>query len=401
MQEVTAVQIDILEASGPTAANDLVAQLEALAKERGQMPDFASVHYNCLINPEPVMTSLATAGTAAIGASSCGGAMTHTGTTTGLSAFCLSDGGGDYGVCSLAFDEKDPFDVAARATKTALSHANRAGEKPEMIWLAVTPGCEERVLLGIESIVGEDTPIVGGSAADNDISGQWSVLSPDGRHTSGIAVAVLFPTGTVSIAYQSGYVPTQITGTATQVTDRIIREIDHRPAATVYSDWTKGAVPGTVEPGHSTRPILSQSTFFPLGRPMASDGNDSEYLLAHPATLDDAGGVHMFANIEEGEPLTLMNGSTEELATRAGRVASLAKATSGTSNTQIAGALVIYCGGCRLALGDEVETVARTLREEMGTNPFLGIFTFGEQGPMVGYGNRHGNLMISAIIFGH
>jgi hypothetical protein len=54
-----------------------------------------------------------------------------------------------------------------------------------------------------------------------------------------------------------------------------------------------------------------------------------------------------------------------------------------------------------LALGDEVETVARTLRDEMGTNPFLGVFTFGEQGPMVGHGNLHGNLMISAIIFGH
>jgi hypothetical protein len=40
------------------------------------------------------------------------------------------------------------------------------------------------------------------------------------------------------------------------------------------------------------------------------------------------------------------------------------------------------------------------LSASVGGKPFLGAFTFGEQGCFVGGENRHGNLMIATLVFG-
>ena len=53
-----------------------------------------------------------------------------------------------------------------------------------------------------------------------------------------------------------------------------------------------------------------------------------------------------------------------------------------------------------LAVRDRLEDVTDGIREALPGVPFLGIFTFGEQGVVLDGRNRHGNLMISAILFG-
>jgi len=40
------------------------------------------------------------------------------------------------------------------------------------------------------------------------------------------------------------------------------------------------------------------------------------------------------------------------------------------------------------------------LRQALGGRPFLGNFTFGEQGAFLDKQNRHGNLMISVVALG-
>jgi hypothetical protein len=52
-----------------------------------------------------------------------------------------------------------------------------------------------------------------------------------------------------------------------------------------------------------------------------------------------------------------------------------------------------------LAVGEEMPQVAHAVTRSFGEKPFLGCFTFGEQGAILGK-NAHGNLMISAIAFG-
>ena len=53
-----------------------------------------------------------------------------------------------------------------------------------------------------------------------------------------------------------------------------------------------------------------------------------------------------------------------------------------------------------LSVQDRIEEVVDGVVAELPGAPLAGVFTFGEQGPIVGAGNRHGNLMISCVVFG-
>lgn len=331
-------------------------------------------------------------------ATSCLGAMSQHGHQTdmpfGVTAFCIHDPAGDYGTAFAPIE--DAFESGATAVETALSNAGRKGEAPDAIWISVSPGQEEAILAGIESVVGNDVPIIGGSAADNDVSGNWWLFDNLNGGSNGVIVSVLFASTEISVAYQNGYAPTKAQGTVTKVEGRKIMEIDHKPATSVYYDWSNynGCPEQTNEP-HS---ILAQATLWPLGRRITDVHGIPYYLLAHPAVAHPDGAIEVFADVEEGETLTQMHGTTDGLAERAGRVATQAAQLSST-DAEIAGALVVYCGGCMLSVQDKMDRVVDSLTTALPDTPFLGAFTFGEQGPIVNAGNRHGNLMISSLVF--
>ena len=57
-----------------------------------------------------------------------------------------------------------------------------------MVLVCATPGEEEDFLAGVKSVVGAETPIIGGSAADHDISAYISLLRRDGKAVGAAAV---------------------------------------------------------------------------------------------------------------------------------------------------------------------------------------------------------------------
>ena len=94
-----------------------------------------------------------------------------------------------------------------------------------------------------------------------------------------------------------------------------------------------------------------------------------------------------------------MVGTRESLIARAGRVARAALSAGNLTPAQTAGALVVYCAGCMLTVRDAIDDVAREIRRELGDAPFLGTFTFGEQGCFATRESFHGNRMISVVVF--
>lgn len=379
------------------AIDDICAQLQP---EPPGQPDFLALHFSLGWDPAEVQAAAQAAfGTGALhGGSSCQGVMTDKGLAMddghGMGAFAIWDKEGAYG-SAMADLTADPRAAARQAAEAALRQADREGEAPELVWLTTAPGTEEAVLDGIKDVLGREVMIVGGSSADNDVSGKWAQFTNEGAAANSVVVSVLFPSSPVSCAYQSGYAPTQTHGKVTRVEGRRLHEIDGKPAAAVYSAWTDSAVP---EAGAEDVSILAASTFFPLGRHSETLADVPFHLLAHPAVAHPDGSLSLFADVAPGETLWLMGGSADSLVARAGRVA--ASSREGLAGAGIGGALVIYCGGCMLAVQDRMEEVAQGVAQALGGAPFLGVFTFGEQGARLGSETRHGNLMISCSSFG-
>ena len=381
------MDIQVTNAASPAEA------LRALGD--GQF-DFVSLHMNC---DSGSTERLATSKVRNLhGATSCLGAMTMDGATDGATAFAVVDPQGAYGT-ALVEAKSDMRSASADAALRALIAADRLGEIPDLVWVSATPGAEEDVLAGIEDVVGEDVPIIGGSAADNSVAGDWFVFDAVQSATSGVVVSVLFPSVPISFAYQNGYSPTDNAGTVTKIDGRKLIEIDHKPAMDVYSEWTGGAVRNSKDTPEGAA-ILSDSTMWPLGREIGEPGDIPFHLLAHPAVAHVDGSMDLFASVDEGERVILMHGTRKGLVERAGRVSDLRVRQRDDLSKQPLGALMIYCGGCMLSVREQLGEVVGGVNDALGGAPFLGAFTFGEQGNLIRGGNRHGNLMISCIVFG-
>lgn len=355
---------------------------------------------------ETAITSAAAAERLAAGAgawqlmTSCRGVLSQGGAAGrgGGGRFRIFDPEGDYGSASASFDGVSAYDAARQATRTALASIDRAGEAPDLTWLNASPGFEEEVIRGVQSVIGDRAPIVGGSAADDHVAGRWRVGAGQALHQSGVAVSVLFPSTPIAYAFQSGYAPTGASGIANRVKDRRVQRIDDRPAVEVLSEWL--ADDSLRRQLDEPEQILGRTALSPLGREVARVASLPYYLLAHPAALHPDQSLALFATVNEGERLHLMEGSENGLIARAGRVAEQAVARSGLSQDQISGALLVYCGGGMMAVESRMDEAAHAVSAALGAAPFLGVFTFGEQGPVLGGMNRHGNLMIACIVFG-
>ncbi|MCY1061766.1 FIST N-terminal domain-containing protein [Nannocystis sp. SCPEA4] len=379
--------------SSQAAREAYASVVEAL----GGAPDWLFVQSTVAHPGEALQRALSELGPRAVhGSSSCAVVMTDAGLHGGLALFGVRDPGGAYGVGSAALGE-DPRDAARRAVLAAMDAAGRPGEVPMLVWMTAAPGHEEACIAGIEAILGPDVPVVGGSAADDTITGQWYQLTRTEAHAAAVVVSALYPSGRVASSFQSGYTPTAIGGRVTRAHERTILEIDGAPAATVYDRWTGGAIAGALGGGN----VLADSTLFPLGRRVGGIGEVAYYRLAHPAVVGKDGALELFARFDAGDELVLMQGTFEALVTRAGRVAADALELAGVGPQEVAGALVVLCAGCMLAVRERLEEVAAGVRAVLGATPFVGCLTFGEQGCFAGGENRHANLMISVTLLVH
>ncbi len=375
---------------------------EMMLKKIGYLPQLILVHSSCAYDNKAVLTRLSVLapGIPLQGGTSCMGIMTeegiHSENQLGLGVLGFFDPEGSYGV-GIARIEDDPGDATTYALIEALEQAGRPGELPVAVVITSCPGNEESIIRAIEKYLGADVPVLGGTSADNDMTGQWQQFANNSVCRDGISVAVLFPSGDVSYAFHSGYEPTVHRGTATRVKGRIIHEIDDRPAAVVYNEWTDGLIEDALEGGGSLVPVASLT---PLGQPVGQVGGVTYYKLSYPvASLPDKG-LQLFAEIQQGSEILLMKGTPESLLRRAGRVAKAAIDNALFPDSNIEGALMCFCTGCMLVVRDRMEQTFSDLQNVLQGKPFLCTFTLGEQGCFIGGENRHGNLMIATLLLG-
>lgn len=334
------------------------------------------------------------------GCMSCRGVMTEEGMHSedgrALGLFGILDAAGDYGV-GAAPQGSAPREAARAALRAALDNAGRPGELPALVWVNAAPGSEEQILAGIADLVGDSVPVLGGSAADNEVAGRWQLFSREKILHDGALISVLFPAGRTAYSYQCGYSPTQASGVVTSASGRVVHTIDGRPAAQVYREWTGTLLAAVPASGGK---VLELTTLAPLGRVVGYIGDIPRYTLAHPEQIHEDGSMSLFSELAPGERVFLMAGSKDSLVSRASRVMEAALALDELGSPDAAGALVVYCAGCMLTVAERMPEVARSIAATLHGKPFVGIFTFGEQGCLLDGQATHGNLMISSLVFG-
>jgi hypothetical protein len=333
------------------------------------------------------------------GCTSCQGVMTEEGVHSddgrALALLGIRDAQGAYGV-GCCPQGTTPREAARTALIRALVDAGRPGEQPDYVWLNASPGHEEQVILGLQDVVSTEVPIVGGSAADNDVAGRWQLLTRNGVETDAVVVSVLFPSCRSTYSFQSGYSPNAHRGIVTSASGRVIHTIDQQPAAAVYNTWTRGLLDAVLPMGGN---VLMRTTLTPLGRVAGTVGDVSFFTLSHPDSVGADGSLSLFTQVEAGQEMFLMTGSKDGLVTRAARVTQAAIELEDFAPDQLHGAIIVYCAGCMLTVQERMPEVVEKLNRTLDGKPFIGIFTFGEQGCLLDGSASHGNLMISSLVF--
>jgi len=282
--------------------------------------------------------------------------------------------------------------------KAAREIRNSLGQLPDTALFHPTPGFEELILQGINEGFEYRTPIYGGSAADNDISGKWFIFNQDKIIHEGFILIGFSTKDKHYGAFLSGYLPTSNKGKVTKVEERTVFEIDNKPAVEVYNEWADDIILDKITTGGN---VLSSTTLKPMGKIINTDYNIPQYIISHPHyILPNKKGISFFTDFSVGDEISLMFGSKSALLKRVEQT--LLKAIGNSKKDKLTSGILVYCAGCVGTIEDQVSEVSKSFVKTAGNIPFIGAATFGEQGCLIGTKeyNLHGNLMCCSILFG-
>lgn len=385
---------------GLSDQSELSCALAEVFEQLGEIkPSLLLVAFDTELEGEALSVALVERfGCPILGGTSCKGALAvaalHQHSQSRLAVMALIDPSGSYGVGHCVIQHESAVQAAQKALDMSLYASGRGYESPALIWCILPPGNEEQILQGFVDVVGTNVPLIGGSSADNNVTGQWQQITDLHCGTNQICVAVFFPDSPMGMFFSSGYQATEVAASVTRAQGRILYELDGEPAANYYNRITGDSIVDKLDGGK----VLSNTTLSPFGRKIQSPSGVDEFVLSHPDNVTSDGGLELFSVVKEGETLHLMTTSCEYLIDRAEIVISSAINLL-PEGREAKGVLMIYCAGCMLAVENELDHVLDVVRRRYSQLPILGFYTFGEQGFFLDNMSRHGNLMMSAVVF--
>lgn len=340
------------------------------------------------------------------GATSCRAVMSEDGVHQeagrGLGLFGINDPRGDYGVGAAPADSS-PRTAGRQAAAAALADAGHPARRPAAVWMNASPGDEEAVILGIREVVGQQVPILGGSAADDHAAGHWKLLTRNALTRDAVVVSVLGPRCRLGHAQQSAGLPTGRRGQVTAASGRRLERIDGRPAAEVYREWTAQRFTAPLPPSGR---ILAEGAQVPLGRLRGSAADRSGGTAENPGVaplqpyaMTPDGALELFAPVQAGEPLCLLDAAPEAQLACAAAATAAAIDGAGLAADDPLGALLAHNAAGPIGLGPRLPQVVAALNTTLRGNPFLGFFSFGEQGASGDALSTHHNLSVSSLVF--
>ncbi|HOB26178.1 MAG TPA: FIST N-terminal domain-containing protein [Bacilli bacterium] len=276
--------------------------------------------------------------------------------------------GEDLVVGTAASDAMD--DARKTGRMVAMEALKSAGKNivPNYFYMSAAPAQEEFFVKGIQDVIGR-VPFFGGSGADNDLSGKWSMFNENKVTKDGVTVAFFYTKETIATTYTGAYHETSDMGVITKVNgNRQLMEINNQPALDVYSKWCnynmEDVMGGKLLVSAITNPLAVKDRLGDLAA------------IRHPMNGNEDKSMNIGNQLAVGTAVVRMTATVDELigATKT----TLEETKKSLKNP--AGYMLIHCGGRKIAIGNRINEVYQNIKSVAGDVPFVVAFTFGEYG---------------------
>jgi len=270
--------------------------------------------------------------------------------------------------------DKDSF----KAGEEAAEKVKKKAQEPLSLFVMFLDGLAENgaaAVRGVQSILGENFPIMGGSAGDDFAFKKTFQYYNDQVLTNavvGVGIAGKFSFG---VGVRHGWEPVGLPMKVTKSEGSKLIEVDNRPALSIYEDYF-----GKKAEELTKEPIARMAYTYPLG--MSVEGS-SELLIRDVVIANEKGEVTCAAEIPEGSEIRLMLGDPD-------KAMQAAKEAAEGALLQLKGAkpkaiFVFDCMARNKLLGprkgEEITAIQNVLGKEV---PLIGLYTYGEQAPLGG-----------------
>jgi hypothetical protein len=346
-------------------------------------------------------------GVPSVGASSCNSVLTVEGSvTSGISVLLLAASDGCFADASAVAENDTPEAayVAGRDAAASIKAAATARGGPKAVYMAASPGQEEHILRAIRDVLGSTVPVVGGSAADNDVTGSWAVFHSGAALRSGVALFAVAGDVSAGAAMSTPYVETSQSASVTAADGRRVLQLDGKPAADVLYSFVGDTIESEYKNGGM---IIRQTSTVPMSLRRSLHNGTIDRVSAHAAFIHQPeGSVSFFVEAKVGDTLTVMQNCDGRSAAGAAGAAirsafEAAKANGGLKDPTCC--MLVYCAGLAIAVGDALDGNMTDDFAAVASRSAIGLTAYGEQGPLLSAAgeeprNHHCNLAVSMLV---
>lgn len=303
------------------------------------------------------------------------GEITNQGPTTGSIAVMALNA--DTIQCNLGAGtgaDKDSFAAGKKAAQAVMATA----EVPPSLFMMFVEGLAENgaaSVRGVQSVMGRNFPIMGGSAGDDfKFEKTYQYINDKVLNNAVIGVG-LSGNFVFGVGVMHGWEPIGLPMKVTKSEGSKLIEIDGRPALSIYEDYFGKRADELIK-----EPIAKMAYTYPLG--MSVEGS-TELLIVDVVIANKKGEITCAAEIPEGSEIRLMLGDAEKAISAAKQAAEGAKKQLKGSDPK---AIIVFdcMARCKL-LGDRRGEEIVAVQEVLGKDvPLIGLYTYGEQAPLSG-----------------
>ncbi|MCC6557740.1 MAG: FIST C-terminal domain-containing protein [Polyangiaceae bacterium] len=249
-----------------------------------------------------------------------------------------------------------------------------------------------RFLLGLQDVLGQGFPIIGGMAADlGDFSCTYEYFGRELITGGAVALALRGPVELVTAA-RAGWSPVGARRTCTRVEGgKAILELDGKPALSLYKEYL----------GERADEMPAIGIEFPLGVVGGVQGTqrlpeDEGVLLVRAVIGVDEGRKALLCvgDIPAGAEVSMTRAGKEDLIEAADAAASIACAAMPRPSV----AFFFDCMGRKLVLGARYKEELRNAVALLGDIPKVGFYTYGELSPVQGVTMYHDETFTLALL---